>query len=642
MHGQALDQGPLLDVQHYRIEASLNLDAQLLEATAEIQFIPRDPAGHAVFELHRSLHVDAAESGDGTFLRTYRYGEDTTLRVEFPETLPSGSEQVIRVRYGGTLRGVENSPVEGYALAEISAERAILLYSGRWFPVNGHLADRFSSDIHITVPDGMQVLGSGIATRTAALEGTQHRFDFGYPSFPGTIAVLPEQPGVQASDGSASVTAHMGSADEDLALAYAEAGAGMIEFYSGLFGAPYSKSLLLVEMGEYSPDGYWAPGMVLVSPYGRGETLNRSLLGRLVANQWWGSLLGAGNRNHLWLVDGLATYSSLLDTEEAQGEEAFVEALGRTRVEALTFDQVPLRESGRVPDFSHQMNALTASRGAMVLHMLRWRIGDDVFFQALGDLVSGHTWSTITTDQFREFFELASDKDLDSFFLQWTESNLTPEFQQDYTIYRLGGNEGFRVIGTIEQDMDTFSMPVELRIDTEGEPESHVVEVAGTSSDFELQTFGKPREVVLDPNHRILRLDDPTRVRVAIRRGEQLFELGYNQEALIEYQKAMDINRFSSLAHYRTGEVFFLQSNFQSAANEFREALSGDQDPEWVVVWSHINLGMIFDITGQRERAVNEYQLAVRTRDNTQNAQDVASRYLTTPYRRTRPTERTY
>ncbi len=629
-------------MQHYSIEANLNLNAQILEATAEIQFVPRDPAAYAVFELHNALHVDMAEMGDGTSLSPDRYGADSTVRVSFPETLPVDEPQVIRFRYGGQLRGYEGSPVEGYSLAEITGDRAILLYAGRWFPVNGHGADRFTSEIRVTVPEGMKVLGSGLGTRTEALEGIEHRFEFGYPSFPGTIAVVRDEPPVQVTSGGSSAAAFLGSASEDLALTYAETAAEMVEFYSDLYGAPYSKSLTIVEMGQYAPDSYWAPGMILMNPYGRTETLNRRLLGKLVANQWWGTLVGAGNRNHLWLVDGMATYSSLLAIEEVEGEDTFVEALGSTRVDALTFDDVPLRESGRVPELSTQIEALTSARGAMVLHMLRWRVGDETFFATLRDIVRGRTWGTLTTDSFRELFEDASGRDLDGFFLQWTESNVTPEFKQEYTIYRLGGNEGFRVIGKINQDMDTFSMPVELKVETEGEPEFHVVEVSGNASDFTLETFGKPREVILDPNHRILRLDDDTRVQVAIRRGEQLVQLGYNQEALIEYQTALDINRFSSLAHYRTGEVFFRQSNFQSAANEFREALNGDQEPPWVEVWSHINLGMIFDITGQRERAVNEYQLAVRTRDNTQNAQDVASKYLASPYRRERPKERTY
>jgi len=73
---------------------------------------------------------------------------------------------------------------------------------------------------------------------------------------------------------------------------------------------------------------------------------------------------------------------------------------------------------------------------------------------------------------------------------------------------------------------------------------------------------------------------------------------------------------------YRIAEVHFLQNNYQQAANSFREALAGDLDPKWSEVWSHINLGKIFDISGQRERAVSEYNLAIRTKDDTQGAQE--------------------
>jgi tetratricopeptide (TPR) repeat protein len=190
--------------------------------------------------------------------------------------------------------------------------------------------------------------------------------------------------------------------------------------------------------------------------------------------------------------------------------------------------------------------------------------------------------------------------------------------------------------------MDTFQMPIELKIETEGEPEFKTVDVIGTSSDYAVDTFGKPSKVTLDPNNRILRLDESIRTMVTIRKGEQLVQLGYYTEALGEYQKALDINRYSSLAHYRIGEVFFRQNNYQSAANSFREALNGDLKPEWTEVWAHINLGNIFDVTGQRERAVNEYQLAVRTRDNTAGAQDEARKFLDAPYVRPRRTERIY
>ena len=197
-------------------------------------------------------------------------------------------------------------------------------------------------------------------------------------------------------------------------------------------------------------------------------------------------------------------------------------------------------------------------------------------------------------------------------------------------------------MGKITQDMDTFSMPVQIEVQTEGEPEHKMIEVKGRSSDYVIETFGKPRKVVLDPKNRILRFDEDIHVLVAIRKGEKLFQFGYYNEALDTYQQALDINRYSSLAHYRIGEVFYRQNNYQSAANQFREGLNGDGQPEWTEVWCHISLGKIFDITDQRDRAVNEYQLALRTRDNTEGALDEAQQYLEQPYRRKRREERIY
>ena len=50
------------------------------------------------------------------------------------------------------------------------------------------------------------------------------------------------------------------------------------------------------------------------------------------------------------------------------------------------------------------------------------------------------------------------------------------------------------------------------------------------------------------------------------------------------------------------------RGDYQSAANEFREALSGDLQPPWIEVWAHVDLGEIYELTGQRDRAVNEYK----------------------------------
>jgi len=151
--------------------------------------------------------------------------------------------------------------------------------------------------------------------------------------------------------------------------------------------------------------------------------------------------------------------------------------------------------------------------------------------------------------------------------------------------------------------------------------------VAGTSTDFAVETFGKPKNVVLDPKGQLLRYDNDMRVAVAIKRGEQFMEVAEYLEALNEYKKALDVSaivpwritarpkRISSRATIRRPPTSF--------ARPFR-----DLDPKWTEVWSHINLGMIYDITDQRERAVNEYKLAQRTKDNTQGALEEAQKYI--------------
>jgi TonB family protein len=94
------------------------------------------------------------------------------------------------------------------------------------------------------------------------------------------------------------------------------------------------------------------------------------------------------------------------------------------------------------------------------------------------------------------------------------------------------------------------------------------------------------------------------------------------------YCRALETNAYSSLAHYRIAELLYLQDNWQSAANEFREALNGNLDPKWTEVWARISLGKIFEITGQRDRALNEYRQARRTGDNTFAAQDEVTRLV--------------
>ena len=104
-------------------------------------------------------------------------------------------------------------------------------------------------------------------------------------------------------------------------------------------------------------------------------------------------------------------------------------------------------------------------------------------------------------------------------------------------------------------------------------------------------------------------------------------------DSLEKCQEALKTSRNSSLLHFRIAEIYFMQASYQNAANEFRESLSGNLEPKWTQVWAHLNLGKIYDTTNQRERALNEYRLALRTKDNTRGALDEAAKHIEAPYK---------
>jgi tetratricopeptide (TPR) repeat protein len=124
------------------------------------------------------------------------------------------------------------------------------------------------------------------------------------------------------------------------------------------------------------------------------------------------------------------------------------------------------------------------------------------------------------------------------------------------------------------------------------------------------------------------------RVGLAVANGQQPVVQNDQAEAMGEYQKMLQANPRSSLANYRVADLLFNQRNYQASANHYRDALRGDGDPRWTRVWSHLQLGKIFDITNQRDRAVNEYRLALQTNDNTRGALTEAEQLLQEPYKR--------
>jgi aminopeptidase N len=620
-----------VDVIHYDIDAQVLPANQALSAKTRMRFSAVDDRITTVdLDFNDALRLSSIVDDKGNALSFSKTGE-FRYRLNLAGPLAKGESATVTFEYDGRFDGREESPVYGIRFASVENQGAAFLYPARWFPVNEYTADRYTMNLNVTVPADFRAVSSGVDLKADAGGNAVYKFSNAQPALHGSFSVVRATASPE-SISSEGVTSRTFFRTPGVAKPMAEAVAKAMNFLSDLNGKPPSVSLTLVETFKGFPNGYSTPGVIYFSPSALSAEPNTRLIVNQVSRQWWGGLVSALTRNHIWLINGLARYSEALYIESTGGPSALELEMRDVYVEALTQPDPPLIQAARYEDYSPEYWAATAGKGSAVLNMLRTILGRDKFAETLKRFTTTYAGKQVSTGDFRRTVEQVFGGDLSYFFIQWIESSGAPEFRLTYTVFRT--SKGFRLVGKVTQDLDTFRMPVKLKIETEGNPEEKMVEVVGTASEFSVDTFGKPKSVILDPDMSVLRYDDQVRVAVAIRKGEQFAEVSEFQEALKEYQKALEVNRNSSLAHYRVAELLFLQNSYQSAANEFREVLNGDLEPKWTEVWAHINLGKIFDVTGQRERAVSEYNQAIRTKDNTQGALEEAAKYVREPYKR--------
>ncbi|MFQ5664251.1 MAG: M1 family aminopeptidase [Terriglobia bacterium] len=625
-------QPPPYHVVNYKLDVELLPDIHELRARARLQVAADEPLGSLTLHLNKNLSVERVLDPKGKALPFEHNPLAETFRVDLPRTLAPGESATLVVHYAGAFDPAVR-PERGPVLAAIASGQSYLLRAARWFPQTADPWDRFPLTLSVTLPEEEIAIASGRAEppQSPATGKTRYVFRADQPIPAGTL--LAGRYEKVPAPGSAPLAFYLRTVPESYASANASTLEQIIAFFSDKFGPLDSPGLAIVETPDDTWEAYSAPGLLLLPAREWSPNINYRLLALSLARQWWASRVTPATTNDSWLADGLARYSEALYVEEAAGEEALRQVLEDLTIGALVDESAaPIANADRLGRFSPEFSAIVRDKGAMVFHMLRQVIGNDAFTRLLATYSQRFAGRVATIDDFERLAEEVSGQALGYFFGEWVRSTGVPQFKLEYVIYRI--RKGFRVDGQIKHELEIFRMPVPVRIETEGPPVTETVEVAGLTSEFSIETFGKPLRIQIDPDYNVLKYTPALRVRVAIARGESFFQRGRYFDAVREYQRALEVKRNSSLAHYRMGEAFFEQRNYQAAANAFREAINGDREPLWTLVWSHIFLGKIFDLTGQRERAVNEYRRALETKDDTQGALAEAEKYLREPYRR--------
>ena len=651
LHAQSL-RPPSFLARKYDVSAYLDNISQGINAVARVEFRAQEVSQNIRVELHENLDVKEVKGADGKVLTFQRESDNPLyLTVNLPAPVGAGKDITLTFSYGGYLANEENSPVPNVRVASIGKDWAYLLLPSRWFPLTNFPSNRYTATFHLNVPDTMAVAGTGKSDSPQPMQGRSpaegarlmytFRCDQAEPN--GSFVAGPLQLNPKQAEG-ISVAVYAPRADSSRAQEFANIVAHQEIIFSDLFGALPEPDLTVIQLPDGTMRDFAAPGVIMLSHRIWDPKMSDRTMSRLVATQWWGNQVLPASTGDVWISDGLARYSEELYAEQNFGKEAGLKAIDEFAVGSLMHDNsAPVAQSARLVPYSSEYRSVVMNKGAMLFHMLRVQMNDLTFKSLLHNFYAKYQGKTATVLEFEQMAVDAAQKavkpnegapNLAGFFAQWMNSTGIPEFTLEFVTYRT--RKGFRVVGKIHQPLDTFQMPVQLRIDTEGNPEIKWIDATGLDSDFMVETFGRPKAggIKIDPNNYILKSTPGLRARAAIARGEELAEVGKYYDAVQQYQKALSIQPNRSLANFRMGEAFFYQKNYQASANAFREALQTVPEPaeKWTEVWSHIYLGKIFDLLGQRERALNEYSKARQLNDPTGGAQDVVDTLVKKPY----------
>jgi len=638
---------------NYDVEVFLHPDDQTILGQAKVDFVAEQVAKTVLVELHADLHVNAVKMGTQTVTYARDNNNPLLLTVALPSTLTPGTHVTLTFDYSGPVSSEEDSPTRGVKFASVDKADAYLLLPARWFPLTNYPSNRYTGKFNLIVPNTFAVTGTGKADPPAAQPGVglgaqnmmSYVFHCDTPGPNGSFVAGSLQLTPAPTEGY-QFAFYTPPSQVSTVKSWASSFGQIMGYFTDTFGplnGPQGPipTLTVAQLPDGSVSGYSAPGLLLISAREWTPSANDRLLSQLAAGQWWGDRVLPATAADVWVTDGLSRYAEAMYAEQSGGVAQLNRALEDFAVGALMFeDATPIFQANQVGAYSDPYYSIVEDKGAMVYHMLRADLGDDNFTALLREFYKQHEGKTATIDSFEKLTATKAPPpksgepplNLVSFFSQWLNSTGVPEFTLQYIVYRTP--KGFQVVGTVKQELDTFRMPVEVKVDTEGNPELKKIMVTGTTSNFRLETFGRPKPngISIDPNNQLLKSSPKLRVRATIARGEADATLGKYYEAIQEYQRALDVQPTNSLAHFRMGEAMFYQKNYQAAANAFRAALGGDLDPKWTEVWGHIYMGKIYDILGQRERAVNEYNLAQHLKDDTAGAQAEAARYLRTPF----------
>lgn len=552
---------PLVEYRHLRLDLDLvDMERARFEGLATYRIAPVGvPVDGLVLDCAR-LEVRWVRWGDGSPRAgepIEHFHDGLRLGLRFPEPLPPG-ESVISIRYSGDrpTQGLIFTPsVPGAAGAHGAAEvhsQGQAESNHHWFPCHDFPNVRLPVDLHVTAPKGMAVSGNGaLISRGPAPEGgatggapsDEPREIWHWrqeqPIVPYLVAIVAGRfARVPLEAPRSGVSMHVWVPPDrvdDVERTFRNTDA-MVALFEEVFGQRYPwaryDQLVVRNFGAGGMENVSAttlhPGSIFDEIAGEEEDLD-GLIAHELCHQWTGDLVTCRTWAHIWLNEGWATYGEALWRERRDGADGYFDAIfGNFGVAKRDSTDGPLPMVSPIyrnpwETFGRLPNPYT--KGASILHMLRERLGEDVFYDGTRRYMAAHAGGLAETDDFRKALEAASGKSLEWFFDQWCHRPGCPNLKAEVSYDTASRRLTVRVEQTqkIDERTPAFRLSLPIVVETASGERMIPWEIHERRAERVIELDGPPLLVAIDPRLQALKtieLSMPTELLIACaRRG---------------------------------------------------------------------------------------------------------------------------
>lgn len=493
-----------IDILHYRFDLTLFDQHDTLQGHAQVrvkclqdlnQFAldlkNLEPSGKGmrVWEVRENgQKVPFSHRQDQLQLQTAaRPGEIRTFAITY-SGIPANGLIIAQNKFGARTFFGDNWPNRAF----------------HWLPCVDHPSDKATVEFVVTTPNHYQVVSNGELVEETDLPDQQRRTHWksGVP-LPTKVAVIGVSPfavqRVGEVDGIA-VSTWVYPENRDAGFYdYAIATRALDYFHTHVGPYPFEK-LANVQSKTMFGGMENAGAIFYYENSVKGDRSIENTIAHEIAHQWFGNSATEANWHHVWLSEGFATYFTNLYIEHHYGVDAHLRHRLPQRQAVIDYayqNLAPVVDT-TVTDYMKLLNPNSYPKGAWVLHMLRRKVGDEAFWQAIRTYYDRYKYSNALTGDLEAVFEEVSGEQMEPFFQQWIFQAGHPKLKTEWS-YNPSTRRVNLEIRQV-QSWGVFQFPLEVRLlYPDGSTLDHQVQVTQNQGSFVIVSEQAPEKLVLDP-----------------------------------------------------------------------------------------------------------------------------------------------